>query len=155
MLCYKSFLHASIKYNLWHYGLKGSELFCKKIGIAPTYIDYRKIVSIGYKEFGLLRLIFINLTLLALLFPLFVSFDVLNCYLNNAFLTITLSTMGFVLSLKKFSLLTKLNLSKCVAILFLLITYFFNFYWSISLLFLCIYENILGFKGDVNYDYLR
>ena len=42
MLNFKTFQLALIKYNLWHYGFKSNELFCKQIGIANKYIDYEE-----------------------------------------------------------------------------------------------------------------
>ncbi len=154
MLNSKTFQLALIKYNLWHHGFKSNELFCKQIGIANKYIDYEEILGISYKEFGLNGLIISNITLLFLLILILAGIDIGNHFLRNAFLVLALNSIGFVLCLKKFDLLNKLSIYKSIAILFLLLTYFFNFYWSISLLFLASYENILAFNKEVHYDYL-
>lgn len=155
MLNFKIFQLTLMKYNLWHYGLRSKELLCKKIGISTKYIDYEEILAISYKEFGLTGLIISNISLLFLLVLILVGVDIGNYFFKSAFLLLLLNSISFVLCLKKFDLLNKLSISKFVAILFLLLTYFLNFYWPVSLLFLAVYENILAFNKEVHYDYLR
>lgn len=153
MLNFKVFQVTLMKYNFWHYGLRSNELLCKKIGISTKYIDYEEILGISYKEFGLTGLMISNISLLFLLVLILVGVDIGNHFFKSA-LVLLLNSIIFVLCLKKFDLLNRLSISKCVAILFLLLTYFLNFYWSVSLLFLTVYENILAFNKEVHYDYL-
>ncbi len=153
MLNFKVFQVTLMKYNFWHYGLRSNELLCEKIGISTKYIDYEEILGISYKEFGLTGLIISNISLLFLLVLILVGVDIGNHFFKSA-LVLLLNSIIFVLCLKKFDLLNRLSISKCIAILFLLLTYFLNFYWSVSLLFLAVYENILAFNKGVHYDYL-
>ncbi len=153
MLNFKVFQVTLMKYNFWHYGLRSNELLCKKVGISTKYIDYEEILGISYKEFGLTGLMISNISLLFLLVLILVGVDIGNHFFKSA-LVLLLNSIIFVLCLKKFDLLNRLSISKCVAILFLLLTYFLNFYWSVSLLFLTVYENILAFNKEVHYDYL-
>lgn len=153
MLNFKVFQVTLMKYNFWHYGLRSNELLCEKIGISTKYIDYEEILGISYKEFGLTGLIISNISLLFLLVLILVGVDIGNHFFKSA-LVLLLNSIIFVLCLKKFDLLNRLSISKCVAILFLLLTYFLNFYWPVSLLFLAVYENILAFNKGVHYDYL-
>lgn len=153
MLNFKVFQVTLMKYNFWHYGLRSNELLCEKIGISTKYIDYEEILGISYKEFGLTGLIISNISLLFLLVLILVGVDIGNHFFKSA-LVLLLNSIIFVLCLKKFDLLNRLSISKCIAILFLLLTYFLNFYWSVSLLFLIVYENILAFNKEVHYDYL-
>lgn len=153
MLNFKVFQVTLMKYNFWHYGLRSNELLCKKVGISTKYIDYEEILGISYKEFGLTGLMISNISLLFLLVLILVGVDIGNHFFKSA-LVLLLNSIIFVLCLKKFDLLNRLSISKCVAILFLLLTYFLNFYWSVSLLFLIVYENILAFNKEVHYDYL-
>ena len=153
MLNFKVFQVTLMKYNFWHYGLRSNELLCEKIGISTKYIDYEEILGISYKEFGLTGLIISNISLLFLLVLILVGVDIGNHFFKSA-LVLLLYSIIFVLCLKKFDLLNRLSISKCIAILFLLLTYFLNFYWSVSLLFLAVYENILAFNKGVHYDYL-
>lgn len=153
MLNFKVFQVTLMKYNFWHYGLRSNELLCKKVGISTKYIDYEEILGISYKEFGLTGLMTSNISLLFLLILILVGVDIGNHFFKSA-LVLLLNSIIFVLCLKKFDLLNRLSISKCVAILFLLLTYFLNFYWSVSLLFLIVYENILAFNKEVHYDYL-
>lgn len=153
MLNFKVFQVTLMKYNFWHYGLRSNELLCKKVGISTKYIDYEEILGISYKEFGLTGLMMSNISLLFLLILILVGVDIGNHFFKSA-LVLLLNSIIFVLCLKKFDLLNRLSISKCVAILFLLLTYFLNFYWSVSLLFLIVYENILAFNKEVHYDYL-
>lgn len=153
MLNFKVFQVTLMKYNFWHYGLRSNELLCKKVGISTKYIDYEEILGISYKEFGLTGLIISNISLLFLLVLILVGIDIGNHFFKSA-LVLLLNSIIFVLCLKKFDLLNRLSISKCIAILFLLLTYFLNFYWSVSLLFLIVYENILAFNKEVHYDYL-
>lgn len=153
MLNFKVFQVTLMKYNFWHYGLRSNELLCEKIGISTKYIDYEEILGISYKEFGLTGLIISNISLLFLLVLILVGVDIGNHFFKSA-LVLLLNSIIFVLCLKKFDLLNRLSISKCIAILFLLLTYFLNFYWSVSLLFLAVYENILAFNKEVHYDYL-
>lgn len=154
MLNFKVFQVTLMKYNFWHYGLRSNELLCKKVGISTKYIDYEEILGISYKEFGLTGLMMSNISLLFLLILILVGVDIGNYFLKSAFIVLLLNSIIFVLCLKKFDLLNRLSISKCIAILFLLLTYFLNFYWSVSLLFLIVYENILAFNKEVHYDYL-
>ncbi len=153
MLNFKVFQVTLMKYNFWHYGLRSNELLCEKIGISTKYIDYEEILGISYKEFGLTGLIISNISLLFLLVLILVGVDIGNLFFKSV-LVLLLNSIIFVLCLKKFDLLNRLSISKCIAILFLLLTYFLNFYWSVSLLFLTVYENILAFNKEVHYDYL-
>lgn len=153
MLNFKVFQVTLMKYNFWHYGLRSNELLCEKIGISTNYIDYEEILGISYKEFGLTGLIISNISLLFLLVLILVGVDIGNHFFKSV-LVLLLNSIIFVLCLKKFDLLNRLSISKCIAILFLLLTYFLNFYWSVSLLFLTVYENILAFNKEVHYDYL-
>ncbi len=153
MLNFKVFQVTLMKYNFWHYGLRSNELLCKKVGISTKYIDYEEILGISYKEFGLTGLMMSNISLLFLLVLILVGVDIGNHFFKSA-LVLLLNSIIFVLCLKKFDLLNRLSISKCIAILFLLLTYFLNFYWSVSLLFLAVYENILAFNKEVHYDYL-
>ena len=146
MLNFKVFHCALLKYNIWHYGIKSSELFCEQVGIYHKYIDYEELLGISYQEFGFTGLIVSNIALLSFLILILIGGDIGNYFLKN--------TISFVLCLKKFDLLNKFFISKFIAILFLLITFSLNFYWSISLLFVAIYENIIAFKKEVHYDYL-
>lgn len=154
MLNFKAFHFALLKYNIWHYGIKSSELLCKQVGITPKYIDYEEILGISYKEFGFTGLIVSNIALLFFLILILIGVDIGNYFLKSTILILLLNTISLVLCLKKFDLLNKFSISKFIAILFLLITYSLNFYWSISLLFVAIYENIIAFKKEVHYDYL-
>ena len=153
MLNFKVFQVTLMKYNFWHYGLRSNELLCEKIEISTKYIDYEEILGIRYKEFGLTGLMISNISLLFLLVLILVGIDIGN-YFFKSVLVLLLNSIIFVLCLKKFDLLNRLSISKCIAILFLLLTYFLNFYWSVSLLFLTVYENILAFNKEVHYDYL-
>ncbi len=154
MLNFKVFHFALLKYNIWHYGIKSSELFCEQVGIYHKYIDYEELLGISYQEFGFTGLIVSNIALLSFLILILIGVDIGNYFFKNTILITILNTISFVLCLKKFDLLNKFSISKFIAILFLLITFSLNFYWSISLLFVAIYENIIAFKKEVHYDYL-
>ena len=114
----------------------------------------KNYLAISYQEFGFTGLIVSNIALLSFLILILIGVDIGNYFLKNTILITTLNTISFVLCLKKFDLLNKFSISKFIAILFLLITFSLNFYWSISLLFVAIYENIIAFKKEVHYDYL-
>ena len=90
MLNFKVFHCALLKYNIWHYGIKSSELFCEQVGIYHKYIDYEELLGISYQEFGFTGLIVSNIALLSLLILILIGVDIGNYFLKNTYLELGL-----------------------------------------------------------------
>lgn len=141
---YKRYIKEVFLFNFYHYSSSASSLFCKRLDLENQPIDYTTILQLGDVLFGRKKAILLNF----FLFPLFFLLSFALDYFLPSFpvlLASFLQLFFFFLCLRKFMCLPYKKKENFLLFLFVFATLAFQFYWSISVIFMTLYDNLLAF----------